>query len=122
MLGLKSREKPLAVVGALRQSVLAWVGALSVIQEGFEGWAKQLIERGELAESEGRQFITQLVTQHRNENSSSKEATKTAHSSIREKLMDWCLARMGRPTNKETRELSQRISALEARIAELAAL
>lgn len=122
MFGLKSREKSLPIVGALRQSVLAWVGALSVIQEGFEGWAKQLIERGELAESEGRQFVKQLVSQHRKENSEAKATTERAHSSIREKLMDWCLARMGRPTNKETRELSQRISALEARIAELAAL
>lgn len=122
MLGLKSREKPMALIGTLRQSVLAWVGALSVIQEEFEGWAKHLIERGELAESEGRQFIKQLVTQHRKENTESQSAAKQSRSSIREKLMDWCLSRMGRPTNKETRELSQRIEALEARIAKLAAL
>ena len=125
MFGLKhAQERSLPLVGVLRKGVHAWVGALSVIQEEIEGWAKQLIERGELAESEGRQFVQQLVSQHRKEKVENVEqntqATAQARASAREKIMDWCLARMGRPTNKETRELSQRIAALEARIAQLA--
>jgi poly(hydroxyalkanoate) granule-associated protein len=120
-------EGPLALAGVLRNSVLAWIGAVAVVQEEFETWARQLIERGELAEAEGRQFVQEMIRQHRSKSpnsgtaASAMGAVKNDCPPIREKMMDWCLSRMGRPTKQETRDLSARIEALEARIEELCA-
>jgi polyhydroxyalkanoate synthesis regulator phasin len=120
------KQAPLGIAMVLRRSLLAWIGAVAVVQDEFETWARQLIERGELAESEGRHFIKELIKQHRSRTgeqcSASAEADSASAVPVKERLMDWCLSRIGRPTKRQTRELNARIEALEARIEALLAI
>lgn len=123
--------------GLLRKGFLAWLGAIVLIQDELETGLHRLIERGELAEAEGRKLVADMMAARRRppvllgsgcEDEARAEAraaeqrapAKAVVAPLHGRAVDWVLRRLGRPTRAETRRLQQRIHALEERLASLA--
>jgi len=96
----------------VRQVLLAWIGAVALVQDHWDGWFEDLVERGQSAEQVGRRF----VAERRNARGASVKSPKP---SILSRGLDGLLSGLGRPTRQETSAITERITRLEERIREL---
>lgn len=110
----------------LRKSLLAWIGALVMVQDECGQWVETLVERGELAEREGREAAQSALTGLKARWArpavpavAKAKREPSAALGLRARLADFWLKGLGRPTNLETEELTRRIEVLEAKIAAL---
>ena len=95
----------------LRKMFLATIGAAAIAQEEIETLIKRLVERGELAEQEGKKLAQEMME---------KRKTKTAQvESEISKNLEGVLERMNIPTKADVESLSQKITGLSKKIDEL---
>ena len=106
-------------VSTVRRVLMASVGAVVLAQEEIEDFVQKLVERGELAEQDGRKLITDL----REKRQSAQETTQTRVQETGEKTsatvdrgMEGMLGRMNIPSKSDIEDLSEKIAALSEKV------
>ena len=94
-----------------RKVLLAGIGAVALAQEEIEDFVGKLVERGEIAEADGRKLVKDVLERRK------KQAQKAEN--LLDKRVAEILNRMNIPTKGEIEALSARIAALTEKVDEL---
>lgn len=103
-------------VETTRKVLLAGLGAVALAQEEAESFINKLVERGEIAEKDGRQLLKDLMERR-------KEVAEEMAEEIPERDLDVrierILHRMNVPSKNDINALSRQITALTQKVDEL---
>lgn len=99
-------------VEGIRRVLLAGVGAVSVAQDEAEKFVNRLIEKGEIAEQDGRSLLNDLAD---NRKQRAQESGKRVSDEL-EKRMEGLLNRMNIPTKSDIEQLSNKVAELSSKI------
>lgn len=94
-----------------RKVLLASIGAVALAQDEMESFVDRLVERGELAEAEGRDLLRDVMEKRRRESRRAEVEIETR--------VEGTLQRMNVPTRSDIEQLSAKITALSRKIDEL---
>ncbi|MGW8143878.1 MAG: phasin family protein [Anaerolineales bacterium] len=103
-------EEP-SILDSLRRVLLASVGVVALTIEEVGDLVDKLVERGEIAEQEGKKLIVEIKEKRKKK---TDEAEDMASTRVRE-----ALGRMDIPTKSDIDELSKKITTLSKKIDEL---
>jgi polyhydroxyalkanoate synthesis regulator phasin len=108
----ESKEKnQYPMMEMVRRLLLASIGAAAIAQEEIEALINRLVERGEIAEKDGKKLAHEMME---------KRKSKTANVSDEiSKNVEGLLNRMNFPSKADVDVLGQKISALSKKIDEL---
>jgi poly(hydroxyalkanoate) granule-associated protein len=106
----KDKDRP-QMFEALRRVLLATIGAASIAQDEVEALVDRLVERGEIAEKDGKKLVREVMDKRKG------RATKVEEEI--NKHVESVLGRMNIPTKADVEALSQKIAALSKKIDEL---
>jgi poly(hydroxyalkanoate) granule-associated protein len=95
----------------MRKVLLAGMGAVALAQEEMEAFVSKLVERGELAEQDGKNLMRDVMEKRK------KEAQK-AEGQL-DKRTEELLDRMNVPSKSDIEALSAKITALSKKVDEL---
>ncbi len=98
-----------------RKVLLAGVGAVALAQDEVEAFVNRLIERGEIAEKDGRKLINDVMDRRRKQMDEAQTKTKENLDGRVEAI----LHRMNIPTKSDIESLSDKIAALTKKIDQL---
>lgn len=105
------KEEPNALFEAARKVLLAGIGAVALAQDEVEDFVDRLIERGEIAEKDGRKLVREVMDKRKKEASKAEdEVTKRV-----ENVLD----RMSVPSKADIETLSEKITQLSKKIDDL---
>ncbi len=99
------------IFGLARRVLLAGVGAVVLTQEEIEKVINRMVERGEIAEQDGRKLLREVMDRRK------KEAQKAEDEMDRR--IEEILARLNVPTKSDIDALSAKITALTKKVDEL---
>ncbi|MCA9919270.1 MAG: phasin family protein [Anaerolineales bacterium] len=99
-------------VEGIRRVLLAGVGAVSAAQDEAEKFVHRLIEKGEIAEKDGRSLLNDLAE---NRKQRAQESGKRVSDEL-EKRMESLLNRMNIPTKSDIEQLSNKVAELTKKI------
>lgn len=107
----KDTEEAKPLFEASRRVLLAAIGAAALAQDEIEDFVKKLVDRGEIAEKDGRRLVKEVL----------ERRGKTAHEveDRANEMLQEALKRMHIPSKKDMDELSEKIAALSQKIDEL---
>jgi poly(hydroxyalkanoate) granule-associated protein len=108
---LNGKEEHNPLLEAVRKVLLAGIGAVALGKEEIEDFVDKLVERGEIAEKDGRKLVREVLERRK------KDAEK-AEDEIT-KRVEGALERMNVPTIVDIDALSEKISALSKKVDEL---
>ncbi len=108
-------ENPNPMLEMARKVLLASIGALALTQEEIEKFVNKLIERGEIAEKDGRKLINDIKEKRRKKS----EETQSDVEEVLEHRMEGVLARMNIASKSDINALNQKITALNEKLDEL---
>jgi polyhydroxyalkanoate synthesis regulator phasin len=106
-----SEEERVSLLEATRKVLLASMGAVALAQDELEGFVNKLVERGEIAERDGKKLVRDMMEKRRWE-------ARRAEDEL-EKRMEDLLQRMNVPTKSDIEALSAKITALSKKMDEL---
>ena len=95
----------------MRKVLLAGMGAVALAQEEVEAFVAKLVERGELAEQDGKKLVRDVMEKR-------KKETQKAEDQF-EKRVEELLDRMNVPSKSDIEALSAKITALSKKVDEL---
>jgi poly(hydroxyalkanoate) granule-associated protein len=95
----------------MRKVLLAGMGAVALAQEEMEAFVAKLVERGELAEQDGKKLVRDVMEKR-------KKETKKAEDQL-DKRVEELLDRMNVPSKSDIEALSAKITALSKKVDEL---
>ena len=95
----------------VRRMMLATIGAAVIAQEEIEALVNRLVERGEIAEHDGKKLIHEMMEKRKSKTTKVEEDIN--------KNIEGVLDRMKIPTKADIEELSQKITGLSKKIDEL---
>jgi len=114
---------------AAHKVLLAGVGAAALAQEEIEDFANRLIERGEIAEADGKRMVKDVLEQRRKQMERTGERAQEFAAGLTEgqkrmaddieQRIEAVLARMNIPTKEEIETLTAKITALTRKVDEL---
>jgi poly(hydroxyalkanoate) granule-associated protein len=96
---------------AARRVLLASMGAVALAQEEMEDFVQKLVDRGEIAEKDGKKLVREMMDKRK------KEAQK-AEDEL-DKRIEELLNRMNVPSKSDIEALSAKITALTKKVDEL---
>jgi len=99
----------------LRRVLMAGIGVAVLAQEEIEDFVTKLVDRGEIAENDGRSLISDVLERRRKE---VQDGTKRASGGV-DRRVEGVLNRLNVPTRSEIAELSQQISELSVKVDQL---
>ncbi len=99
------------LLDTVRKVLLAGIGAVALAQDEAEDFVNKLIERGQIAEKDGRKLLQDVMERR-------KKTTKAAEENL-DKRLEELLARMNVPTKADLDALSVKITALTKKVDEL---
>ena len=99
------------VFALARKVLLAGVGAVALTQEEVEKVINRLVERGEIAEQDGKKLMSEVMSKRK------KEAKKAEDEM--DKRINEIMGRMNVPTKSDIDALSAKITALTKKVDEL---
>ena len=105
----KEEHNPL--LEAVRKVLLASIGAVALAQEEIEDFVNRLVERGEIAEKDGRKLVREVMDKR-------KKETEKAEDEITKRI-EAVMERMSVPSKADIESLSEKISALAKKVDEL---
>ena len=111
---VKERE-PNLFADAARNMFLASIGAVVLAQEEIEEFVNKLVERGELAEKEGRRLAKDLAERR----TQKAERARGEMGGELDRRIEEMLHRMNVPTRSDVEALSRQITALSKKVDEL---
>lgn len=97
----------------LRRILMAGVGAVALAQDEVDDFVGKLVERGEIAEKDGRKLVSEIMDKRR-------QRTQKAEDSLDQRV-EGLLDRMNVPTKRDIDELSKKVTLLAQKIDELKA-
>ena len=100
-----------SITESLRRVLLASIGVVAVTKDELKDFIDKMVERGEIAEQEGKKLLNELMEKRKRKTS---EAEEVASTRMREML-----DRMDVPTKADISALSEKISALSKKVDEL---
>jgi polyhydroxyalkanoate synthesis regulator phasin len=103
------QASPLAAM--LRRVLLAGIGAVALTQEEIEKFVDKLVERGELAQEEGKKVVSDVMEKRKQEAKKSQDEL--------DKRMEVIMDRMNVPSKSDIDALSAKITALGKKVDEL---
>jgi poly(hydroxyalkanoate) granule-associated protein len=106
----KDRTQP-SMFEALRRVLLATMGAAAIAQDEIEALVDRLVERGEIAEKDGKKLVREVMQKRRGRTTKVEEEIN--------KHVENVLDRMNIPSKADVEALSQKIAALSKKIDEL---
>ena len=95
-------------VGVVRKVLLASIGAVALAQEEIDDFINRLIERGEIAEKDGKKLVREIMDKRRKD----AENVEDKITSRVESVMD----RMSVPSKADIDTLSEKINVLSKKI------
>jgi poly(hydroxyalkanoate) granule-associated protein len=98
-------------LGAVRKVLLASIGAVALAQDEIEDFVNKLVERGEIAEKEGKALVKDLMEKR-------KKQTERAEKEVDDRIED-LFRRMNVPTKRDIEDLSAKITELTQKVDEL---
>ncbi len=104
----KSQHQMMEMV---RRMFLATIGAAVIAQEEIEAFVNKLVERGEIAEKDGKKLINEMMEKR-------KSKTMDVGDEI-SKNVESVLSRMNIPSKADVDALGQKINALSKKVDEL---
>lgn len=107
-----------AFVETARKVLLASVGAVAVAQEELESFVNRLIERGEIAEKDGRKMLDDIRSRRGEAQEKAEDQAKKAQSQVDKRIED-ILERLNVPTKSDIEKLSQKITRLSKKVDDL---
>ena len=107
-----------AFVETARKVLLASVGAVAIAQEEVESLVNRLIERGEIAEKDGRKMIDDIRSRRSEAQEKAEDQAKKAQSQVDKRIED-ILERLNVPTKSDIEKLSQKITRLSKKVDDL---
>ncbi|GIV96855.1 MAG: poly(hydroxyalkanoate) granule-associated protein [Herpetosiphonaceae bacterium] len=111
----ESEERGASLTDMVRRMMLAAVGAVAMSRDEMEQLVNKLVERGEIAEREGRQLIREVLERRKRQADKLEQKVESDVESRVEQL----LSRLNIPTKRDIEELSEKIAQLNARIEDL---
>lgn len=105
------KDEANAFLESARKVLLAGIGAFALAQEEVEDFLNRLIERGEIAEKDGRKLMREMMDRRK------KEAEK-AEDEIT-KRVETVMDRMSVPSKADIEALGEKISQLTKKVEEL---
>ena len=109
--GTTEGAEPNPLVTMARKVLLAGMGAVALTQEEVERIVAKLVERGEIAEQDGKKVVGDVMERR-------KKEAKKAEAEMDKRIED-LLGRMNVPTKGDIDALSAKITALSKKIDEL---
>ena len=109
------------LLDAVHKVLLAGIGAAALAQEEIEDFVNRLVERGEIAEADGKKMMKDVLEKRKQMvkmPSAPKVQPKKITSDI-EKRIEEVMAKMNIPTKDEIEALSAKITALTKKVDEL---
>ena len=94
-----------------RKILLAGIGAVALAQEEIEKFVNQLIERGEIAEKDGKRLLKEVKERRKKETEKAEDEVTSRVESV--------LERMSVPSKADIDSLSEKISELSKKVDEL---
>jgi poly(hydroxyalkanoate) granule-associated protein len=105
------KEERSPLLGTARKVLLAGIGAVVLAQEEIEDFVNKLVERGEIAEKDGRKLVNEVMDKR-------KRGAEKAEDVLARRVQE-ILARMNVPTKADIEVLGNKIAALNAKVDEL---
>jgi poly(hydroxyalkanoate) granule-associated protein len=109
------------LVEAVHKVLLAGIGAAALAQEEIEDFVNRLVERGEIAEADGKKMMKDVIEKRKQ--MVKKPATPSGQpkkiTSDIEKRIEEVMAKLNIPTKDEIDALSAKITALTKKVDEL---
>lgn len=109
------KAEPNPLVDAVHRVLLAGIGAVALAKEDMEDLVSKLVERGEIAEADGRKMMKDIMERRKKQAS---VQTKKAEDALDQRVED-VMNRMNIPTKDEIEVLSAKITALTKKVDEL---
>jgi poly(hydroxyalkanoate) granule-associated protein len=95
----------------VRKVLLATIGAAAIAQEEIEALINRLVERGEIAEKDGKKLMHEMMDKRKGKTSKMEDEVS--------KNLESILNRMNIPSKADVEALSQKIAGLSKKIDEL---
>lgn len=105
------KEEANLFLEALHKVLLASIGAVALAQEEIEDFVNKLVERGEVAEKDGRKLVREVMDRRK------KDAEK-AEDQLTKRIED-ILNRMNVPTKSDIDTLGEKVATLTKKVDEI---
>jgi poly(hydroxyalkanoate) granule-associated protein len=115
----EAKEAASGMTAAVRKVLLASVGAMALTKDEIEDFVGKLVERGEIAEQDGRKLLKDVMArrrEHAEEAQEEVEAQVAKTESMIDQRIEGILARLNVPTKTDIDTLSEKISALAEKV------
>jgi len=106
-----AEEEQFPLMEATRKILLASIGAIALAQDEIENFVSKLIERGEIAEKDGKKLLQEVMEKRR-------KSTEKAEDEFNRKIED-ILDRMNVPSKADIDALSEQIDDVSHKVDEL---
>ncbi|NOZ06260.1 MAG: poly(hydroxyalkanoate) granule-associated protein [Chloroflexi bacterium] len=100
-----------SLFGSARKVLLASVGAAALAQEEIEDFVTRLVDKGEIAEKDGRKLVKDVLERRR------KRAERFGE--VVDEGLERVLSLLNLPTKGDITELSERVAELSRQVEEL---
>ncbi|MFO7681487.1 MAG: phasin family protein [Chloroflexota bacterium] len=107
--------EPNNLLEAVRRVLMASVGVVVLAQEEIEEFVNKLIDRGEIAERDGRKLINDVVEKRKNKAQETKQSTQEELDKRLESVLD----RLNIPTRNDIELLNKKVTELTAKVEQL---
>jgi poly(hydroxyalkanoate) granule-associated protein len=108
---LNGQEEHKPFVEAARKVLLAGIGAVALAQDEIEDFVNRLVERGEIAEKDGRKLVREVMDRRKKETDKAEDVVS--------KRVEEILDRMNVPTKADIEALGDKIALLSKKVDEL---
>ena len=107
------------MLAAARKVLLAGIGAVALAQEEIEEFVNRLVERGEIAEKDGRKLVNDVLNKRKKQVEDNVDKTVEKAEETVDSNIERVLHRMNVPTKKDIDDLSKKITTLTKKVDEL---
>lgn len=109
--GNKKSQEPSPMYEVSRRILLATIGVIALAQDEVEQFINRLVDRGEIAEKEGKQLVKEMMEKR-------KERQKKIQAELNKRFSD-AMERLDVPKKKDIEELSAKLAELTRKVEEL---
>jgi poly(hydroxyalkanoate) granule-associated protein len=105
------KEERRPIFELARKVLLASIGAMAIAQDEVEDFVNRLVDRGEIAEKDGRKLVKEIMDRR-------KKETKKAEDEMGKRVQD-TLERLNVPTKADIEALGDKIATLTKKVEDL---
>jgi poly(hydroxyalkanoate) granule-associated protein len=105
------KEEKRPIFELARKVLLASIGAMALAQDEVEDFVNRLVERGEIAEKDGRKLVKEVMDRR-------KKETRKAEDEMSKRVQD-TLERLNVPTKADIEALGDKIATLTKKVEDL---